>query len=187
MNKIGINNFVLRQIKGSGKSYSIDWSFDDIAAHAADQLNQKKYKSGYRDGVILIEVDKKYVDKFVCPIVKIKPDSQLVARYTKRRNNEKEYIQIRCIGGKKLTTNSVDLILYRKDVLEETDENTTGCNWELIAFIAKPDNFNDLPMGPVTMMRNQMLLPGGTKGRYSSDDWAESVKFWNEYAISNDD
>ena len=41
-------------------------------------------------------------------------------------------------------------------------------------------------MGPVTMMRNQMLLPGGTKGKYSSDDWAKSVKFWNEYAISDD-
>ena len=42
MNKIGINNFVLRQIKGSGKSYALDWSFDDIVAHATEQLKQNK-------------------------------------------------------------------------------------------------------------------------------------------------
>ena len=125
MNKIGINNFVLRRVKGSGKSYSLNWSFVDIANHATEQLKQNKYKNGYRDGVILIQVDKKYVDKFVCPIVKIRPGSQLVARYTKRRENEKEYIQIRCVGGKTLATNSVDLILYRRDVLRESNENTT--------------------------------------------------------------
>ena len=37
-------------------------------------------------------------------------------------------------------------------------------------------------MGFVTMMRNQLELPGGTKARYSSEEWAESVKFWQEFA-----
>ena len=62
MNKIGINNFVLRQVKGSGKSYSLNWSFVDIANHAAEQLKQNKYKSGYRDGVILVNVDNSICD-----------------------------------------------------------------------------------------------------------------------------
>ena len=38
-------------------------------------------------------------------------------------------------------------------------------------------------MGPVTMMRNQLQLNGGTKGKYSSKQWAESVNFWQKYAI----
>ena len=38
-------------------------------------------------------------------------------------------------------------------------------------------------MGPTTMMRNQLQLEGGTKAKYSSDEWAESVKFWQEYAV----
>jgi Protein of unknown function (DUF3228). len=37
-------------------------------------------------------------------------------------------------------------------------------------------------MGPVTMMRNQLDLNGGTKAIYSSNEWAESVKFWQKYA-----
>ena len=32
-------------------------------------------------------------------------------------------------------------------------------------------------------MRNQMELPGGTKGQYTSEDWAESVEFWQNYAV----
>jgi hypothetical protein len=41
-------------------------------------------------------------------------------------------------------------------------------------------------MGPVTMMRNQLELKGGTKAHYSSEEWAEAVKFWQEYAALND-
>ena len=40
-----------------------------------------------------------------------------------------------------------------------------------------------MPMGPVTMMRNQLELPGGTKGIYTSKEWAESVYFWQKYAL----
>ena len=38
-------------------------------------------------------------------------------------------------------------------------------------------------MGPVTMMRNQLQLTGGTKAFYESEKWAESVKFWQEYTV----
>ena len=40
-----------------------------------------------------------------------------------------------------------------------------------------------MPMGPVTMMRNQLQLVGGTKGIYTSEEWAESVYFWQQYAM----
>ena len=42
-------------------------------------------------------------------------------------------------------------------------------------------------MGPITMMRNQMELLGGTKGQYTSEDWAESVEFWQNYAVLTPD
>ena len=40
-------------------------------------------------------------------------------------------------------------------------------------------------MGPVTMMRNQLDLNGGTKASYTNDEWAESVRFWQKYAALN--
>ena len=39
-----------------------------------------------------------------------------------------------------------------------------------------------MPIGPVTMMRNQLDLNGGTKAEYSSEEWANSVRFWQKYA-----
>ena len=94
-----------------------------------------------------------------------------------------EFIRLLNKNNKGLKTNKVELILYRLDVLKETNENSTNLDWELISFHAIPAGIDTLPMGPVTMMRNQLKLPGGTKGVYSSDKWVESVNFWQKYAI----
>jgi hypothetical protein len=70
--------------------------------------------------------------------------------------------------------------------LAENDEQSTNADWELISIHAIPEGVGNLPMGPVTMMRNQLELKGGTKAHYSSEEWAEAVKFWQEYAALND-
>ena len=48
---IAVNDFVKRQIKGSGKTYARLMSFDSIAKHAEEQMNKKCFSEGYRDGV----------------------------------------------------------------------------------------------------------------------------------------
>ena len=181
--QVNINEFVSRQIKGSGKTYADGLSFEQIAKHAQEQLSNGKYKPGYRDGVVLVQADNKLLHHFICPFVKIVESTKLRAQLVQRRPEEKSYIQIRAQHGTLLKTGSVNLILYRHDVLVETNENTTDADWELISFHAIPEDITDMPMGPVTMMRNQLQLPGGTKARYNSDLWAESVKFWQEYAV----
>ena len=42
-----------------------------------------------------------------------------------------------------------------------------------------------MPIAPVTMMRNQLNLAGGTKALYSTEEWAKSVQFWQKYASLN--
>ena len=37
-------------------------------------------------------------------------------------------------------------------------------------------------MGPITMMRNQLELKGGTAASYSSEEWAQAVNFWQNFA-----
>ena len=111
---------------------------------------------------------------------------QLKAIITRRRENEEPYIQIRAIGVPPLPAGSVNLILYHHDVLAETNEDETNADWELIAFNCLPEGLENMPMGPVTMMRNQLQLTGGTKGTYSTEEWAESVRFWQNYAMCDD-
>ena len=67
-------------------------------------------------------------------------------------------------------------------MLAENDEQSTAAEWELISFHALPEGINEMPLGPVTMMRNQLELPGGTKANYSATEWAYSVEFWQNYA-----
>ena len=68
-------------------------------------------------------------------------------------------------------------------LLAETNEQTTNFEWELISFHAIPKGIKNMPMGPTTMMRNQLQLKGGTKGFYSSEEWAKSIEFRQKFAI----
>ena len=165
------------------KSYTKDLSFEDIAIHAQRQLHCGNFKNGYRDGVVIVQVEDILLHHFICPFVQISDKTKLRAVVTRRRPNEAPYIQIRALNGAPLKTGSVDLILYRHDVLAETNEQTSNTDWELISFHAIPEGIHDMPMGPVTMMRNQLQLIGGTKAYYESEDWAESVNFWQGYAM----
>ena len=135
---IGINEFARRQVKGNGKTYADGLTFEEIASHGEEQLKQGHHKQGYRDGVIIVQVEDKLLHHFICHFVQISDENKLRAVVTRRRPNEAPYIQIRALNGTPLKNGSVDLILYRHDVLAETDEQTSDTNWELISFHAIP-------------------------------------------------
>tara|TARA_B100000073_G_scaffold344430_1_gene351247 strand:- start:648 stop:1220 length:573 start_codon:yes stop_codon:yes gene_type:complete len=178
---VAVNEFVRRQIKSSGKTYSEELSFDFFAKHAEQKIINEEFKEGYRPEVRIVKLDKKYVNKVICPYVQLTSDIKLSAKLVKRRNNEDPYIQIRALNGKLIEAGSVELILYNHDILLENDENTTNADWELISINAIPKGVCFMPMGPITMMRNQLGLIGGTKALYTSDEWARSVQFWQKF------
>jgi len=180
--KVAVNEFVRRQIAGSGKTYSPLLSFEQIAAHASEQLDKGDFKQGYRDGVIIVNADPDYAEQFKCPFVKINKDTKLKAEFICRRENEEPYIRVRALNGKPLKAGKVEFILYRHDVLVENNEHSTDTEWELISIHALPKGIEELPMGPITMMRNQLELKGGTAAVYSSEEWAQAVKFWQNFA-----
>ncbi|RZP23652.1 DUF3228 family protein [bacterium] len=179
---VAVNEFVKRQTKFSGKTYSEELSFDFFARHAEQKIIHKDFRQGYRPEVIIVKLDEKYVNKVICPYVKITKNTKLSAHFLKRRENEEPYIQVRALNGKLIKAGNVELILYHHDILYENDENTTDADWELISINALPMGVESMPMGPITMMRNQLELIGGTKANYSSDEWAESVHFWQKFA-----
>ena len=182
MEKVAVNDFVRRQIKGSGKTYSDSLSFNAIAKDAEKQMGNGQYKEGYRDGVRIVTGNHSLTDQFICPFVKIEKNTILVSSVVKRKIGEEAYIQTRAKAGTPLQADHVEYILYRHNVLAENDEQSTDAEWELISIHAIPEGVDKLPMGPVTMMRNQLELIGGTKAHYSSEEWAEAVRFWQKYA-----
>ena len=187
MKTVGISSFIKEQTKKEKRTQFENLSLEDIAIYAQNELNQNNYKEGYRDGVIIIEIeDSNFCRNFKCPLVKINKDTKLTCTINKRMSNEESYVQIRALNGKCLKTEKVEIILYRTDVLDETNEASSASDWELIAFHAIPFGIDEMPMKPVTMMRNQLELPGGTKAYYSSENWANSINFWQKYALKQD-
>ena len=186
MGNVAVNKFVRRQIKGSGKTYSDSLSFDAMAKDAEKQMDNGHYKEGYREGVRRVRGSNKFASHFICPYVKIDENTELVSKMVKRQKGEIPYIQTRAKSGTPLKAAYIEYILYRHDVLLENNEHSTNIDWELISIHAIPEGIKKMPMGPVTMMRNQLELPGGTKANYSSEEWAESVRFWQGYAALED-
>ena len=178
---VAVNDFVRRQVQGSGKTYSKTLSFASIAHHAETQMEKGYFTNGYRDGVRVVHADESIVDDFSCPLVKVDEHTQLVVKLVRRRPEENPYLQTRAVTGIPLIARAVDLIVYRHDVLAENQEYSTNADWELISINAVPKGVEALPMGPITMMRNQLKFPGGTEAVYSPEEWAESVRFWQEY------
>jgi len=179
---VAVNNFVRRQISGSGKSYSLKYSFEEIAQHAEFQLNRGHFVIGFRAGVIVVPAEKNFAKHFVCPLVRIQADTRLTAKFISRDSDEEPVIQLRAQNGNQIPAGAVELILYSHAVLVENDEQSTDADWELIAFHSIPEGVTKLPMHPTTMMRNQLNLQGGTAAQYASDEWAEAVRFWQNFA-----
>ncbi|NOZ73946.1 MAG: DUF3228 family protein [FCB group bacterium] len=179
---VGLNEFVRRQVAGSGKTYFQGKTFEDVAHHAEERLNAGNYQPGYRDGVVLVSAAREWIGYFHCPYVKITSRTKLKAEWVFRQAGEEPYIRLRARNGDPLPAGKVDFILYRQNVLAENKENSTDCDWELISIHALPEGLEAMPMHPVTMMRNQLKLPGGTAANYSSAEWAEAVRFWQNYA-----
>mgnify|MGYP001993422763 CR=1 FL=1 len=75
----------------------------------------------------------------------------------------------------------LDIILYSAEQLENEGSEIDG-DWGIVS-INSAESAEESPMNPVTMMRNQLIKTGGTKANYSSDDWACSVDFWQNYAL----
>ena len=66
--KVAINNFVRRQTKDSGKTYSKELSFDFFAKHAEKKMNNNDFTDGYRDGVRIVNLDNDYVENVLKPL-----------------------------------------------------------------------------------------------------------------------
>ena len=67
--RVEVNEFVRRQTKESGKSFSNQLSFKDIALHAEVQMSAGHFKEGYRKGVRIVMAAADITKQFTCPFV----------------------------------------------------------------------------------------------------------------------
>lgn len=174
MNKVKASNFVKRQTKESKFGY-FDGSWSKLEKLVEEHLSEAK--EGYRDGVVLIPVP---VHNFYSSIVQLKETDEFVAEYTRRVSNEDPQLSTSVLNRGKQPAKYVDIVLYRYDVLEEDNDRSQDSYWEIISINASLHK--NTPMHPITMMRNELHLAGGTQASYSKEEYIEAIRFWSSHA-----
>jgi hypothetical protein len=172
--KIGISEFVKRQTPES-KYTHFAGTFEELAKMVEENFD--KVKAGYRDGVILVPVSP---ERFFSGTIQVTPETELVPHFEARREGEKPYINVTA-KGEKTPAIVAEIVLYRHDVLAENNEQSSDADWEIISINARSTPEEE-PMTPMTMARNMLELPGGTKGTYTAEEFAKSIIYWSDKA-----
>jgi len=175
-----ISDFVRRQTEGSEFSY---WSGTDqgLLQLASDYFD--KAKAGYRDGVCLVPV---LAEGFFSALVVLEEGDCLEGTYKARQAGE-EPRKSTCVTGKsKVAAVTVDLILYRHDVLAENNEQSSEAAWEIISINANSVD-GEMPIGVGALLANHFELSGGTATGMTDSEFVatlkESVIFWKDKAF----
>ncbi len=130
-----------------------------------------------RDGLDQVVIVPVPPEGFVSSTVRVDEDTELVARYERRRPNEEPFIRVTA-RGERDPVHHAAVVLYSAAALLENDGARSGdFDWEVICLLAGP--VADEPMHPVTMARNLLKKPGGTPCEYTARQFAEAVWYWS--------
>jgi hypothetical protein len=175
--------FVKRQTPESGFSH-FEGSWEELEKRTASRMSDpKNITPGYRDGVILVDLYLPYSNyQFYSAVVKLDENTKLISNYAARRPGEDPFIRVAAKAKKQRTLNA-SVVLYRLDVLAENNERETDADWEIVAIKARTSDEEE-PMDPYTMARNFLHLKGGTKGDFTAEQFAKSILYWNNHAMT---
>ncbi len=160
---IGISEFVQRQTEDSVFTYyRCSWS--DLANRTVEAFEEGNYTKGYRDGVVLVHMPEWEVGLFSTfdsyPMFEgMKLDAQWAKIHG--REHEPAKLQVKILEPR-IKCNYADVVIYRKDVLEEDKDATTGCDWDIVSINGRLKK-DPAPIDPMTLVRNWLHLKGGTE------------------------
>jgi hypothetical protein len=179
---IAVSEFVKRQTPESQFSH-FDGSWEDLRIRTLRHVHLAK--PGYRDGVLLVPVKPQ---GFHAAIVDLEEGDEFGGVYEPRQSGEEPRSQI-YVKKDKQPAESVDIVMYRSDVLDENDERSSDADWEIIsinASIMPPGH--EMPMRVGTMLANHFQVSGGTATGWSDEELVaklrESFMFWRDKALA---
>lgn len=189
----GWSDFALKRHRpGSGCSYSI-LSNEEVLNLVEDNWHKRIPGNGETtlDRKVLVPVDPKY---FVCSSVLLTEQMKnawvnpIKAKVGRRQEGEdlrithslsKFWNFVQRIKAKPEVAKFANIVCYsREALLENGGTVSTNCDWEIVALLASP--VEKEPMHFLTMARNMLEKPGGTKGEYTAQELVESIYYWSQ-------
>lgn len=176
-----------------GNSYTIK-SFKDVVESVRKNWDKRKPGAGETttDRKVLVPVPPQ---GFFCPLhVPLIEGMPIQSQVVTRQEGEDPYIETfvipRHVGHysrelvEGIPAASVDIVVYSAEALLENDgERTTNDEWEIVTIIAKEGGLTEQPMTPLAMARNMLEKPGGTKGEYTAQEFAEAIWYWSQRGV----
>lgn len=183
MTTFHVNPFVLRQTKDSEFSYFAGNS-DELLLRVQQSFAEGRITPGYRDGVALVSVDP---EGFFSSMTVLKEGDKLTGEFKPRRKGESPRKSVYAAADK-VPAKSVQIVLYRHDVLAENNEHSSEADWEVISINASLTVDGNDPMPPGTLMANHFQVSGGTATNMTDSEFVaalrESFLFWQDKAFS---
>ena len=177
-NFVGLSDFVKRQTEESRFSY-YKGTWSELQELVEENYKNGNVEKGYRDGVVLVTVPN---EGFYTSICKLDENSIIETTVIKRQTFEEPYASSVVVNGSKQESKLTKVVLYSHEVLEEDNSANSNAAWEIISVNCEPYPKSS-PIDPVTMVRNQLNKPGGTKAEYSLDEYLESIYFWSNHGL----
>lgn len=147
------------------------------------QCDDTDILAGYRDGVILVH--RPNPGWVLHDTVELVEGEELKASFTARVPGEEPRKAYEAIRNELPLAKSVFFVLYRSDVLNETEERSRDTEWEVVAAITSALDIPE-PMAVETLLANHFKLSGGTQTNMSDTTFVqaleESVRFWKNRA-----
>jgi len=176
---IGINEFASRHTMNSPYSF-YNGSNDSLIDLITAAWDNKQV--GELEGTFIVPVPP---EGFFTGIVEVDENTELTAIYSTRTNAiEAETPSISVFAnGRKIPAKTAQAIIYSRTILASQNMNTTDADYEVISIEASP-TVEAEPMSPMTMARNYLNMPGGTKTKYTAEQFAKAIWFWATHAHS---
>ena len=184
--KLGWSNFALKNnARNSGNSYTT-LSLRDVVDLVVANWSKAVPGQGETtlDRKILVPVPP---EGFFCPpCANLVEGMELKSEAKFRQVGEDPYVETyvdevearRCDALLEVPASRVDVVCYSADALLENNGTRTylDCDWEIVCLLASTGQKE--PMLPLAMARNYLEMPGGTKGEYTAQEFAEAIYYW---------
>jgi hypothetical protein len=126
--------------------------------------------------VVEVPISPRSLAQFTSRWIPIAQATEFQTVVVRRQPHEDPYLLITA-KGPVLPCRHASVVLYSSATLLENGGVRSGdFDWEIVAVTAGP--WEKEPMMPLTMARNLLSKPGGTKATYSAEQLAESIYHW---------
>lgn len=189
---LGWTNFALtNSTKAKGNSYTT-LSNEEVVERVLAHWDRRTPGDGEGDCLdrkVLVPVDPEGF--FLPPVAKLVMGMPVHAEVVKRQDHEDPFVQTFVapqdaakFGAEvEVPADFVQIVCYSHEALSENNEKPdTDCDWEIVCLLCSK-GYKSEPMLPLAMARNMLEKPGGTKGVYTAQQFAEAIWYWSQKGI----